>query len=624
MAVVAVACALVYGPGLKGGFYFDDFRNITHNRTLRMPEVTWEGIRGFATGPSGNRPVSLLSFALHFVLGFTEPWHFRVVNVAIHLAATFLVGFTARRVFSVAGIGANRALVYSAAVAGVWALHPMQLTAVTYIVQRMTSLAALFFWGAMYLYLVARMSIAREGARRWVRYGAGAGAALCFVLGMLAKSHIAIFAPIVIATEMILFGTHRRLTRRQWGVASGVVLGFALLVGITRSAEIATFLENLTDLSRPVLESRGGTPWNRLITEPRVLFLYLSLFFFPVWSRFSLFWSFDVSRGLVHPPQTLLSILGIGALIYLAWRWRRKMPLASWGLTCFLLGHVIEGTVMPLYLVFEHRMYLPSVFLLAALVGLVEVVRARWFVDVGKVRVAGVALVVALLAVLGSQTFRRNQVWGDPNALFLHEIECNPGNYQVKVNYAMHLLSVAEGVDQDAGVEYATRLIEELEGLDLDEELKIRLKKIHSNLALFYMDVRQDYDQGLEHMLAAAEYGYTPTIMSRLASFYFAVRIDGQVDYMERLKARGYDDDERMLGFLEVAYDMGLTDWLVTANLINACIFLAKEDGKAKYADRARAVLQENLVRYADDPERVRRLREMAKSLDLATSRGER
>jgi hypothetical protein len=569
-----------------------------------MPEVTWEGIRGLTTGPSGNRPVSLLTFAVHYVLGYTEPWQFRFVNVAIHRAVTILVGITARRVFTVAGLGAGAALVASAAVAGVWALHPIQLTAVTYIVQRMTSLAALFFWGAMYLYLVARMSWARGGARQWLCYAAGAGAAGCFVLGMLAKSHIAILAPIVVATEMILFETHRRLTRRQWGIAAAGALGLALLVGITRRAEIVAFLDSVTNLTRPILESRGGTPWRRLITEPRVLFLYLSLFFLPGWSRFSLFWSFDASRTLVHPPQTALAILGIAGLVYLAWRWRNKMPLASWGL--------------------EHRMYLPSVFLLVALAGLAEAARARWPVDPGKVRLAGAVLGLAVLAVLGAQTFRRNQVWGSERALFLHEIERNPDNHQLRVNYAVYLLSVPEGVDPEAGVAYATQLIEELEGLELDEDLKVRLKKIHSNLALYYMDVRQEFDKGLDHMLAASEYGYTAAIMSRLAAFYFYARINGRPDYMEKLRARGFDDDERMLGFLERAYAMGLTDWAVTTNLINACIFLLEQGGTTRYADVARAVLEENLVRYRDDPQREQSLRDMERELNLVTGREQR
>jgi len=620
IVVVGVLVVFAYLPGLDGGFYYDDFRSIKQNRMLQMTNINWESFRLLSTGPSGDRPVSLFSFALHYYFGLTDPGHFRLVNIAIHVLVAVAVGMVTRRVLLVVGMDASRALFTCLGVVSLWALHPIQLTAVTYVVQRMTSLGTLFFWLSFYFYLVARAPLGPATVRRRTGYIAGVISIVLFLLGFLSKPHVAILPAMVVATELLLFRSHGRMSRREWAVLLAGLGGTVVLIAAAQPEWLARTLRWATvDLWQPVLEARGGTPFHRLISEPRVIFLYLSLFFFPLWSRFSLFWSIDASRGMLTPPQTLLAIAALAGAVYLVFRWRRCRPLVAWSLACFLLGHVIEGTVIPLYLVFEHRMYLPSVFLLIGMAGLMwELVDRRGWKGRGFA-LSGTAIFLVIFTTLFANTYWRNAVWGDSRTFFLSEIEHNPGNYQLKVNYADYLLSGRAGSDSDEGVKYTRALISKLQGFDRTRDVKIRLKKLNSNLAVYYIRNGRDMKRGLVYLLAAAEYGYTPTILFNLGSFYFYAKNQGNQDYLEMLQRAGYEGDEKMLGFLEMSYRTGRQNWFYTANLINAYIYmLSRDPSNAVYAQRAQEVLEDNRPRFAGNEDKLRALNDYETGLRKA------
>jgi hypothetical protein len=212
LVVVGVLVVFAYLPGLHGSFCYDDFRSITQNRMLRMTNINRESFRLLHTGPSGDRPVSLFSFALHYYFGLTDPWHFRSVNIAIHVLVAVAVGLVTRRVLMIVGMDAGRALFTCLCVVSLWALHPIQLTAVTYLVQRMTSLGALFSWFSFYFYLVARTPPGPGTVRRRVAYVAGVISLVLFPLGFLSKPHVAILPAMVVTTELLLFRSHGRMS----------------------------------------------------------------------------------------------------------------------------------------------------------------------------------------------------------------------------------------------------------------------------------------------------------------------------------------------------------------------------------------------------------------------------
>jgi len=115
--------------------------------------------------------------------------------------------------------------------------------------------------------------------------------------------------------------------------------------------------------------------------------------------------------------------------------------------------------------------------------------------------------------------------------------------------------------------------------------------------------------RGLTYLLAAAQYGCTPTILFNLGSFYFYAKVQGNQDYLETLQRAGYDGDKKMLGFLEMSYRTGRQNWFYTANLLNAYIYmLSKDPSNAVYAQRAQNVLGDNRPRFAGHEDQLRAL----------------
>jgi|GEM_PF-6626699 len=148
---------LLYAHTLDAPFILDDYANILENRYIRVSELSPRSLMdaGF-NGPSEDRPVANISFALnHFLHGY-RPAGYHVVNVLVHLLAGVILYFfvlTTLRLpltqwpFSAAGQSRLAAAV-AFGTAMLWLIHPLQIQSVTYIVQRMNSLATLFLCSA--------------------------------------------------------------------------------------------------------------------------------------------------------------------------------------------------------------------------------------------------------------------------------------------------------------------------------------------------------------------------------------------------------------------------------------------------------------------------------------------
>src|SRR5690606_32282116 len=94
----------------------------------------------------------------------------------------------------------------------------------------------------------------------------------------------------------------------------------------------------------------------------RGLLLYVSLLLYPIPSRLMLLHGVDISRSIIDPWTTLGAIVAIILCLLFAAAKARKYPLLTFAILFFFLNHLVEGTVIPLELVFEHRNFIPSMF----------------------------------------------------------------------------------------------------------------------------------------------------------------------------------------------------------------------------------------------------------------------
>ena len=161
----------VYFPGLSGDYLFDDTTNLLGNKALLIDTLDVDTLHQAAfSSKSGElrRPVSMASFALNRYFLGGDPYSFKVINLIIHLLTGLaLYGLTrtimrSYQALHSPGLSAGVIRWLPVVTTGIWLVHPLNLTSVLYIVQRMTSLSSLFMVCALYLYMVGRQRMLED------------------------------------------------------------------------------------------------------------------------------------------------------------------------------------------------------------------------------------------------------------------------------------------------------------------------------------------------------------------------------------------------------------------------------------------------------------------------------
>lgn len=433
LAITALCTIIAYWPGLSGGFVLDDHPNIVLNQALTAIDFSWHSLAAAASsseaGPAG-RPVAMLSFALNHLLGGLDPFGYKAANLAIHLLNAGLVFLLLQRILAVLPCAPGRAACthdasrwLAACIALLWAAHPLNLSTVLYVVQRMTSLSTSFMLISLLTYLSLRLS------------GASSRPGLVGRLLLLASSAVAAFYSKESALLLPVYAL-----ALEWGVlrfrtathrgAVALKAGYALAVLVPLAWLLWHWLADPAWLAQ-LYQLRSFTLTERLLTEGRVLWFYLREIFMPQPSVMGLYHDdFPLSTGLLTPATTLLALLGHLVVIVSAWMLRLRWPYLALAAAWFYGGHLLESTLFPLELVFEHRNYLPILGPLL-LAGVLAWGIAGRLADRLPLR----ALLVSLLAVplLLATGLRANQ-WADPLTHALSEAEHHPNS--ARANYA--------------------------------------------------------------------------------------------------------------------------------------------------------------------------------------------
>lgn len=400
----------LYAPTFGFPFAYDDFANLVRNPSVRWRELSLANLFEATFGPSNRRPIAFYSFALNYYFGGYEPIGYRIVNAAIHASNGVLVFALALRCIpwlrprNPAPTAAARdpAPWLAALAALLFLLHPLQTNSVTYVVQRMNSLAAGFQLAALLLFLRARDAQSRR-ARRW----AAAGAAACFALACGSKQ-TGVTLPFAVALlEWLRRGLRGGLPRRalRWLAAYSALLAAAGVYALWGPA---------FGYAR-----RDFGMGERLLTQARVVTRYLALVFWPHPSRLNLLHDVETSHSLLDPPSTLACLLFLGLLAAAAFALRTRLPWLAFAAFWFFLQLAVESSLLPLEMIYEHRTYLPLVGIcIAAPVALQQLCGGR--------RVAVAACGAALALPLGLWTLERNQVWSSSERLWRDVIAKSP------------------------------------------------------------------------------------------------------------------------------------------------------------------------------------------------------
>src|ERR1700754_2018616 len=384
--LVVMVTVVIYMPGLHGPYLLDDIGNLEPLKRWVEGRLGWQGVVfDNRSGPTG-RPLSMLTFLLDAARNPSlQSFAFKPTNLAIHILCGALVFALARTAATSAGLSPNKIAVTAGFIAVCWLWLPVQVSTVLYIVQRMAQLATLFSLACVLTYIVSR---------RRIDNGCFTGHLLLWIavpifgaMATLSKENGALALPLCAVAEFTLF--------RQ-GSRSKSVLWF---LSLTVALPVAAALVYLASHPRFFVNGYGGrdfTLGERLLTEPRVLWSYLQTTFFPVGPRMGIFHdNFPLSTDVVNPLTTLPAIIAWIAVAIWAFVWRQRAPLFAYGVFSFFTAHLMESGPISLELYFEHRNYLPSIFALIALAGLIHSFSLR------LTSIATRALAVCGIALLG-------------------------------------------------------------------------------------------------------------------------------------------------------------------------------------------------------------------------------
>jgi Flp pilus assembly protein TadD len=476
--VFAMTAYLVYRDVLPAQFVYDDAR------LFAEPLI---GIRSIGdvveilTTPGLPRRVGMASLALNRLFGGPDPWAFRATNLVLHitngLLLVVLLSDLARRLPT-----ENRPSRAGMALGGaVWLLHPVQTQGVSYVWQRFTCLATSFV--LLTLLAFVRALQARGRARQaWA-----AGCAFAGILAFGTKENAGMLPVLLLIVHRVFFAEEEVSKRAaRWLFLSLGLFFFGVAAWYLGPRWIEMILRDS--------ERRGFTPLQRILTEWRVIAHYLSLLMWPHPSRLRLDYEFPLSTSLLDPPTTALSGLAILIATLLGARWTRTRPLEGFAVLWFLANLVIESSFIPLDLVYEHRIYLPSTLLLA-----VGVARVHDLIPSAVLRV-GVGLILAV--GLGYWSHERNQVWRDPVSFWQDNAAKSPSRALVHWNLGRAYLVRGE-------YENARRAT--AEALRLDP----RLTGARSNLAVIAMAEGRDGEaRSILEELLHMDPGYQPALVN--------------------------------------------------------------------------------------------------------------
>jgi tetratricopeptide (TPR) repeat protein len=491
--------ALAYSGSLDGTWTLDDYPNILQNPRLRIdsfsPKVLLSTVYDPPLPDEGDRqrigrPLSFLSFAANWYFGAYDPAGYRAVNIAIHALTAFVLFHAILRILGAPkfrGAFAGRAGVVAFIAAGLWALNPVQTQAVVYIVQRMAALACLFYTGAIWCYIRARES--HRQAIRLFYYGLTTA---CYAAGVGSKEN-AILLPAALALVEFCFYQdldRPRVRRCFWAlIGCGLFSSVAIIVALAAG-------DRLTEVFH--YSSRLFTPMERLLTQPRILLFYLSLLFYPVPTRLSIVHDVELSRSFWEPWTTLPAILAVaGIIIFGLWQVRRR-PIAAFAILFFFLNHLVESSIVGLELVFEHRNYLPSLFIFLPPAVALQSLFDRYRAKRSPFRYAIGAFVIVLAGSLVAATHIRCLAWRDAKTLWEDARAKAPLSMRPLHNLAF------EHYEKIGRREEAFNLYQQ--SLSLRDYNRKGMAIAHTNIANYHF-IRGDLSKAREHLdlaLAAA------------------------------------------------------------------------------------------------------------------------
>lgn len=448
-AVLPVVIVLLYSwaylPSFNGVLLFDDIHAIVENDLERYLSVT----EAF----SSRRGIAFLTFAIDKWLYGETAWGLHFTNFCIHLVNSGLVYLAAHTAFRRSEYSRNRSIGLSVAISSIFLLHPIQTNAVTYVVQRMESLSAMF------LLLTLNCWIRWRDSSRvvWLVI-----AICCCLLGMRTKE-VMVSAPLLVIWYDFAFLRVHSLKMRGRDLIAYGLLGLSLVANpawqpfwnslfkpdaIAQSTSTAFIVK---DVGR----------WEYMRTQPQVILYYVQQTLWPSDLCLDRGWPVeDKIVGIVVPGILLSAIflLTLAAIVQ-----QRRISFLG-GL--FFLSLAPTSSIIPIQdLYFEHRMYMAVISVITLVVLLTD-----WFLrtilnltapsrETCSTQIS-TCILLAAMGALACTTHARNQVFRSELVMWQDCINKSPNHARPYYSFAHHVEKNKIHELSDLATGYAWRAVE--------------------------------------------------------------------------------------------------------------------------------------------------------------------
>jgi len=412
---------ILYSATIDHSFHLDDAPNIWSNPFIQLSSLSFDNLvtAGFKS-VNAKRPVANISFALNYYFHGLDVRGYHVVNIIIHLLAGIMLYYFVKKTLCIPLVrgkfGEAKFIPFFTAL--IWIVHPVHTQSVTYIVQRMNSMAVMFFIMAMLFYVKARLT--PEKTKKILLFSFSLIASI-FAFG--SKQNTATLPLFILLYEWYFFQDLRlKFSRKQlfWIAAIGCLFVLVLFLFLGGSPINRLF---------PSYEGRPFSMAERVLTQPRVVLLYILLIFYPAPSLLNLDYDFPLSYSLLSPSTTLLSILVLVVLLGVAIYTARNKRLYSFCILWFMGNLVIESSTIPLEIIYEHRTYLPSMMVILLVVLLLHQA-------INKKRVL-IVFLTAVAILFSYWTYERNKIWQDELTLWADCQKKSPNKARPNLNLGL-------------------------------------------------------------------------------------------------------------------------------------------------------------------------------------------
>lgn len=418
----------VYYPGLYGSFIFDDYANLKALGLyggVRDWDTFHSYVFGGFSGPTG-RPISLLTFLLDANDWPADPFRFKYTNVLLHLLnGTILLAVTLQILQLRESYTDSQRAWIAVFVAGLWLLHPYLTSTTLYVVQRMAMLSATFCLVGIWLYLYGRFKVTTNPIKGYAYMTLAVGGGT--ILATFSKENGAALALLVLCLEVTVVSANRNLSplNHIWKWAALIIPSIALGLMLLKGPAMSGWFQDYG--------TRDFSPYERLLTQFRVVLSYLHSWFAPSSSGGQIFYDDLVtSRDLFTPITTFMSTALVIGLISIAIIKRRARPVTAFVILFYFASLVIESTTIGLEMKFDHRIYLGSAFLFLPII--------LWLSQNLKPALK-ISLGVAVISVMAALTFSASSLWGDYQKLTLVWATQKPDSVRAQTEAAQMLFS---------------------------------------------------------------------------------------------------------------------------------------------------------------------------------------